>query len=182
MNTTVFELEEDTSEEILMWYLIFLLYGMNPVLFSYTCFQEWIVLRQVVYYTLGYGIMGEAGNYKIHNNHSKTSSSAAGGMTMSNHMNFSSGPSSSSRFMPSIPENVNESITTTRNPENGHLGRSNSASAREFEAAFPQGSWNDTSFNTFKRSRDDDTRMFTDFNGLENQVGFFAFSFKLNTI
>lgn len=113
----------------------------------------------------GYGIIGEVGNYKLHN-HSKGSSSAAGGM--SNHMNFSSGPSSSSRFMPSIPENVNESMGT-RNPENGHLGRANSANAREFDAVFPQDSWNDnTTFNSLKRSRDDDMKMFSSFNGVEN--------------
>ncbi|KAH6772952.1 hypothetical protein C2S51_011356 [Perilla frutescens var. frutescens] len=116
----------------------------------------------------GYGIMGEVGNYKVHNSHPKGSSSAAGGM--SNHKNFSSGPgpSSSSRFMPSIPEIVNESMGT-RSLETGELGRANSANAREFEAVFPQDSWNDTtSFNSLKRSRGDDVKMFSEFNGLEN--------------
>lgn len=113
--------------------------------------------------------MGEVGNYRVHNSHSKASS-----MSNNNHMNFSSGPSSTSRFMPSIPENGNESITTRSTPDHRQLGRANSASAREFEPMFPQDSWNDTSFNTLKRNRDDDddnAKMFSSFNGLDNQVG-----------
>ena len=103
--------------------------------------------------------MGEVENYRVQN-HSKSSSSsssaAAAAAGMSSHMSFSS-----SRFMPSIPENVNESIAT-RNTENGHLG---SANAREFDALFLQDSWNhDTPFNPLKR------KMFSNFNGLENQV------------
>lgn len=107
-------------------------------------------------FCLGYGIMGEVENYRVHN-HSKASSS------MSNHINFSSASSSTSRFMPSIPEHASESIAT-RNPENEQLG---SANAREFDALFPQDSWNhDTPFNTLKRNRD----TFSNFSGLENQV------------
>nr|AKN09582.1 basic helix-loop-helix transcription factor [Salvia miltiorrhiza] len=106
----------------------------------------------------GYGIMGEVEDYRVQN-HSKASSSAAGGL--SSHISFSS-----SRFMPSIPENVNESIANaTRNPENGQLG---SANAREFDALFPQDSWNDTPFSSLKRNRD---HMFSNFNGLESQSG-----------
>ncbi|XP_047956886.1 transcription factor bHLH130-like [Salvia hispanica] len=108
----------------------------------------------------GYSMMGEVENYRVQN-HSKSSSSsssaAAAAAGMSSHMSFSS-----SRFMPSIPENVNESIAT-RNTENGHLG---SANAREFDALFLQDSWNhDTPFNPLKR------KMFSNFNGLENQNG-----------
>lgn len=102
--------------------------------------------------------MGEVGNYRVHNSHSKGSS-----MSNSNHMNFSSAPpSSTSRFMPSIPEN-----------DHRQLGRASSANAREFEAVFPQDSWNDTSFNSLKRNRDDDdddndnAKMFSSFNGLD---------------
>ncbi|KAL1535927.1 transcription factor bHLH130-like protein [Salvia divinorum] len=99
----------------------------------------------------GYSMMGEVENYTVQN-HSKASSSAG--------MSFTS--ASSSRFMPSIPENVNESIATC-NPENGQLG---SANAREFDALFPPDSWNhDTPFNPLKR------KMFSNFNGLENQNG-----------
>lgn len=116
-------------------------------------------------FCIGYGIMGEVENYRVHN-HSKASSS------MSNHINFSSASSSTSRFMPSIPENVNESIVT-RDPENGQLGGAN---AREFDALFPQDSWNhDTAFNSLKRNRD----MFSNFSGSENQVGTSPFSLEL---
>lgn len=105
--------------------------------------------------------MGEVGNYRVHN-HSKANSSS--------HTNFSSGPSSSSRFMPSIPENVNE----MRNPENGQLG---DGDVRDFEAVFPQDSWNDPPFNSLKRNRDGDAKMFSNFSGLDNQVRFSPSSF-----
>ncbi|KAL1561975.1 transcription factor bHLH130-like protein [Salvia divinorum] len=103
----------------------------------------------------GYGMMGEVEKYRAQN-HSKAtpSSSSAAAAGMSSHINFSS--TSSSRFMPTIPENVNESIGM-RSPENG----------------FPQDSWNhDTPFNSLKRSRGGDSvKMFSNFNGLENQNG-----------
>ncbi|KAI3448921.1 hypothetical protein Pfo_005586 [Paulownia fortunei] len=114
----------------------------------------------------GFGVMGEVGNYRVHN-HAEASSSAGG---LSNHMNFSSGPSSSSRFMPSIPENGNESIGTC-SPENGRSRNGNSANnGREYEAAFPGDSWNESPFNSLKRNRDGDLKMFSNFNGLENQT------------
>ncbi|XP_042061054.1 transcription factor bHLH130-like [Salvia splendens] len=116
----------------------------------------------------GYGMMGEVEKYRAQN-HSKAtpSSSSAATAGMSSHINFSS--ASSSRFMPTIPENVNESIGM-RSPENGQLG---SANAREFDALFPQDSWNhDSPFNSLKRSRGGDSmKMFSYFNGLENQNG-----------
>ncbi|KAL8500750.1 hypothetical protein ACS0TY_020367 [Phlomoides rotata] len=111
----------------------------------------------------GFGVMGEVGNYRVHN-HSKPNSSA---VLMTNHPNFSSGPSSSSRFMPSIPENVNE----IRNPENGQLGDGNNANVRDFEAVFAQDSWNDPPFNSLKRNREADAKMFSNFSGLENLNG-----------
>lgn len=113
----------------------------------------------------GFGVMGEVGNYRVHS-HSKPNSSAG---PMTNHVNFSSGPSSSSRFMPSIPENVNEA----RNPENGQLGDDDNANVRDFEAVFPQDSWNDPPFNSLKRNRDGDAKMFSNFSGLDNQVRIF---------
>lgn len=65
--------------------------------------------------------------------------------------------------MPSIPENVNETINGARSHENGHF--------------FPQDSWNDASFNSLKRNRDADMKMFSNFNGLEDQVGISPFFF-----
>ncbi|KAK6120799.1 hypothetical protein DH2020_045462 [Rehmannia glutinosa] len=99
--------------------------------------------------SLRFGVMGEIGNYKVQN-HTESSPSATG---LNNHINFSSAPSSSSRFMPSIPENVNESIPTI-SPENGRLRNGN-----------------ESHFNGLKRNRDGDLKMFSNFNGLENQNG-----------
>ncbi|XP_011087339.1 transcription factor bHLH130 [Sesamum indicum] len=115
----------------------------------------------------GYGVMGEVGNYRVHNQ-AKANASASNGM--SNHMNFSSAPCSSSRYMPSIPENVNESISTC-NPENGQSRNSDSGNGREYEAGFTHDSWNGSPFNNLKRNRDGDLKMFSNFNGLENQNG-----------
>ncbi|PIM98254.1 hypothetical protein CDL12_29268 [Handroanthus impetiginosus] len=116
----------------------------------------------------GFGVLGDLGNYRVHN-HAKAYSSSSG---MSNHMNFSSsGPSSSSRFMPSIPENGNETIITHNDPENGLLKNVNSSNGREFGVAFPNNSWNDSPFNGMKRNRDGDPKMFSNFNGLESQNG-----------
>ncbi|GFQ08151.1 transcription factor bhlh130 [Phtheirospermum japonicum] len=96
----------------------------------------------------GFGVMGEVGgDYRVHN-HTETSSSAGG---FTNHLNFSSGPSSSSRFMPTIPENVNENIPKNVRPRNGN-----------------NSSWDES---PLKRNRDGDLKMFSNFNGLENQNG-----------
>lgn len=102
--------------------------------------------------------MGEVESYGARN-HSKASSSS---VSSHHNINFSSAPSSSSRFMPSIPENVSETISGARTPENGHF--------------FPQDSWNsDASFSSLKRNRDGDMKMFSDFSGLEDQVGISPF-------
>ncbi|GER39384.1 basic helix-loop-helix (bHLH) DNA-bindingsuperfamily protein [Striga asiatica] len=74
---------------------------------------------------------------------------------MSTHLNFSS---------PSVQ------CIGTHNLENEQLRNGNNANLREFEAAFPHGSWNDSSFgNSLKRNRDGEMRVFMDFNGLDNQ-------------
>lgn len=99
----------------------------------------------------GFGVMGDVGSYTVHN-HSKANSSASG---MSNHISFSSGPASGSRFMPTIPENGNDSIGTRSDPER--------------EAAFQHSSWNGSSFNSVKRNRDGELKMFSSFGALDNQ-------------
>ncbi|KAH6758072.1 hypothetical protein C2S52_023040 [Perilla frutescens var. hirtella] len=116
----------------------------------------------------GYGVIGEVGDYRVHN-HAEDSS--AGGLSSS--MNMSSAPSSSSRFMPSIPEsgNENENIGTTTSPENGRLRNGDGVNGRDYEAAFQHDSWNESTFNNLKRNRDGDLKMFSNFNGLENQNG-----------
>ncbi|KAL8555484.1 hypothetical protein ACS0TY_003333 [Phlomoides rotata] len=97
----------------------------------------------------GFGIMGEVGNYRVQN-HAEVSSS-------------------STRFMPSIPENGNGNDSIT--PGNNRLRNADSANSQEFDAAYPHDSWNDTSFNTLKRNHNGDPKMFSNFNELENQNG-----------
>lgn len=114
--------------------------------------------------------MGEVGDYRVHN-HAEDSSSAGGGLSSS--MNLSSAPSSSSRFMPSIPESGNENENIgggASSPENARLRNGDSVDDREYEAVFHHDSWNESHFNSMKRNRDGDLKMFSNFNGLENQV------------
>ncbi|PIN14392.1 hypothetical protein CDL12_12981 [Handroanthus impetiginosus] len=111
----------------------------------------------------GFGVMGEVENYGVHN-HAEASSSSSG---LSNHMNFSSGLSYSPKFMASIPENGNESMGQNHQFLNGNNG----ANGRKHEAAFPHDSWNESPFNGLKRNRGGDPKMFSNFNGLENQNG-----------
>ncbi|KAL7126087.1 hypothetical protein ABFS83_14G162200 [Erythranthe nasuta] len=91
----------------------------------------------------GYSVMGEVGSYRVQN-HGEGSLSGLS----NNHLNLSS------RFMSSIPENVNEnarllSLENTRSRDG--------ANGKEYEAAYePQ-------LNGLKRNRD--------FNGSENQNG-----------
>ncbi|CAA0827123.1 Transcription factor bHLH130 [Striga hermonthica] len=90
---------------------------------------------------------------------------------MSTHLNFSSPAlcSRSMRLMPSVPNHVNQSMGT-HNLENEQLRNGNNANVREFEAAFPHDSWNDSPFgDSLKRNRDGEMRAFMDFNGLDNQ-------------
>ncbi|KAL6493883.1 hypothetical protein OROGR_031792 [Orobanche gracilis] len=111
----------------------------------------------------GFGVMGELGSYRVHN-HPKANNSSAKG-----HINFSS--SSTTRFMPTIPENTNQD-TGTHNPENGQLRSGDDTVVGEFEAALPHDSWNDSLFsNSLKRNRDGEIRIFSNFNGLDNQDG-----------
>ncbi|KAL3622471.1 hypothetical protein CASFOL_033882 [Castilleja foliolosa] len=110
----------------------------------------------------GFSVMGDVGNYRTVHNQPKSNDNS-----MSNHhISFSSAPSSSTRFMPTIPENGNN------NPENGQLrnGSSNNANARDFDPVFPHDTWNEPSFsNGLKRNRDGETRMFSNFNNGESR-------------
>ncbi|XP_051141100.1 transcription factor bHLH130-like [Andrographis paniculata] len=112
----------------------------------------------------GFGIMGDVGSYRVHN-HPKPNPSSSG--MNSNHMSFSSAPSSTSRFMPSIPENGSEGVAIRNSDQHRQL-RSSEASAGA--GIFPDASWNTaSSFNGLKRNRDGDVKMFPSFGGLENQ-------------
>ncbi|KAL2478513.1 transcription factor bHLH [Forsythia ovata] len=104
----------------------------------------------------GFGVMGEVGSYRI-SNHAEANSPTNG---LKNHVNFSSGSTSSSRFMPRIPENGNEDIGTS-SPENG-----NGDNSTEYDTTLLKDSWNDSPFNSLKRNRDGDLKTFSNFNGL----------------
>ncbi|XP_073023395.1 transcription factor bHLH130-like [Primulina eburnea] len=86
-----------------------------------------------------FGIMGEVGNYRVQNGNDPNPSSSG----YINHMKFSPPPSSTSRFMPSIPENGNE----TRSSENGGF-----RNIEEFESLSTQDSWNDERKKAFSNS------------------------------
>lgn len=107
--------------------------------------------------------MGEVGNYRVQN--PAEVGSSAGGLSSS--INLSSAPSSSTRFMPTIPE----------------TGNDDRVSGREYEAAaFHQDSWTEPSFNNLKRNRDGDMKMFSDFNGMENQVPTSVYTFSVPVV
>lgn len=111
--------------------------------------------------------MREVGKFRSSNG--DTSSSTSG---FNNHMNFSSGPSSSTRYMPSIAEDGSETVRAA-NQENVQLGNRNE-NGRGYAPGFSSESWNDSAFSSLKRNRDGDLKIFSDFNGLENQVTIFG--------
>ncbi|CAK9140361.1 unnamed protein product [Ilex paraguariensis] len=84
---------------------------------------------------------------------------------LNNRNNFSSGPSSCSRFMHQIAGNVNESIGTGSH-ENGHL-RSGTNTDGCYAPSILTDSWNDSTFKSLKRNRDGDVKMFPSLNSLE---------------
>lgn len=106
------------------------------------------------YVISGFGVMGEVGNYRI-SNHAETSSPTNG---LTNHADYSSGTAFSTRFMPSIPENGDGNIGTIR-AENGN-------NSRDYDSALLEDCWNVSPFNSMKRNRDGDLKMFSSFNGL----------------
>ncbi|CAA3004285.1 transcription factor bHLH130-like [Olea europaea subsp. europaea] len=102
----------------------------------------------------GFGVMEEVGNYRI-SNHAETTSPTNG---LKNHVDYSSGTAFSTRFMPSIPEKGDGNIGTSR-AENGN-------NSRDYDSALLEDSWNVSPFNSMKRNRDGDLKMFSSFNGL----------------
>ncbi|CAA3004286.1 transcription factor bHLH130-like [Olea europaea subsp. europaea] len=106
------------------------------------------------YMISGFGVMEEVGNYRI-SNHAETTSPTNG---LKNHVDYSSGTAFSTRFMPSIPEKGDGNIGTSR-AENGN-------NSRDYDSALLEDSWNVSPFNSMKRNRDGDLKMFSSFNGL----------------
>ncbi|KAL3537360.1 hypothetical protein ACH5RR_000726 [Cinchona calisaya] len=115
----------------------------------------------------GFDAIGEVGNLRSGNGTNGEASSSTSGLN--NHPHFTSGPSSGSRFMPSIAENGNEHAGTG-SPDHGQLGNGNETN-RVFVSSYLNESWNDSPFNSLKRNRDGDMKMYSSFSGLENQDG-----------
>ena len=116
----------------------------------------------------GFDAVGEVGNFRSGNGTNGEASSSTGGLN--NRLNFNSGPSSSSRFMPSIAENGNEN-GGTGSSEHRQLGNGNETN-QGYVSGFLNDTWNDSPFNSLKRNRDGDLKVYSSFNGLENQVMF----------
>ncbi|XP_022733775.1 transcription factor bHLH130-like [Durio zibethinus] len=76
----------------------------------------------------------------------------------SNHVSFSSGPSSCSRPMPRIAEVENESVRVS-GPENGSLGNVNGSNGH-FIPNLRTDSWNNASLGGLKRARESDGDLF----------------------
>ncbi|XP_027163636.1 transcription factor bHLH130-like [Coffea eugenioides] len=115
----------------------------------------------------GFDAVGEVGNFRSGNGTNGEASSSTGGLN--NRLNFNSGPSSSSRFMPSIAENGNEN-GGTGSSEHRQLGNGNETN-QGYVSGFLNDTWNDSPFNSLKRNRDGDLKGYSSFNGLENQDG-----------
>ncbi|XP_058225223.1 transcription factor bHLH130-like isoform X2 [Rhododendron vialii] len=108
----------------------------------------------------GFSVMGDVGNFRVGNG---TNGKASPTKRLNGHINFSSGTSSCSRFMPQISENANESSS----PDNEHLENDNSSNGF-YVPSFPNDSWNDSGFTGQKRNRDGEEK-FSGFNALESQ-------------
>ncbi|KAA8515701.1 hypothetical protein F0562_018688 [Nyssa sinensis] len=115
----------------------------------------------------GFSVMRDVGNFKLGNATDREVTPST--RNLNDHINFSSGPSSYSTFMPQIAENGNESIGLG-SPENGRLGNGN-GSNRSYVPGFPNDSWNGSTFTSLKRNRDGDMKMFPGLNALETQNG-----------
>lgn len=102
----------------------------------------------------GFAVMGDVANFRVSNG------KASPTKRLNGHINFSSG---TSRFMPQITENGNESSS----PDNENLGNDNSSNGF-YVPSFPNDSWNDSGFTGIKRNRDGEEK-FSGFNALESQ-------------
>lgn len=105
--------------------------------------------------------MNDVGNYKSCIKTNTGLSSATN--RLGNYMNFSSGPSSHSRFMPQMAANINENIGTSDGfLANGYNGGN---SNRRYVPYI----LNDSTCNSFKRNRDGEVKMLSNMTGLDKQ-------------
>lgn len=106
--------------------------------------------------------MNNVGNFRSSN---KTNTGLSSTMNrLDNYMNFSSGQSSHSRFMPQSAANANENVgSSDLYLANGHNGgNSNRAYVPNFS--------NDPTSNSLKRNRDGEVKMLSNMTGLDKQV------------
>ncbi|KAL3516536.1 hypothetical protein ACH5RR_023438 [Cinchona calisaya] len=113
----------------------------------------------------GFDVMREVGSLRSNNGNNVEASSSTS--SLNNHLNFNSGPSSSSRFMPSIAENGNENAGTG-SPDQRQMGNGNETN-RGYASSFLNESWNDSLFNSLKRNREGEMKLYSSLSGLENQ-------------
>lgn len=110
----------------------------------------------------GFSVMSDVGNFKSANGINGKSSPST---RLNDCMNFASGRSSSSRYMPQIAENGNE-IT---NPANGNLGNGNNSN-NYYVPSFQNDSWNEPGLSGLKRSRESEDK-FSGFDVMDSQSG-----------
>ncbi|KAK1373776.1 Transcription factor bHLH80 [Heracleum sosnowskyi] len=110
----------------------------------------------------GFAGMNGVGNFRSSN---KTTNAGLSSTTnkFGNYVDFSSGPSSHSRFMPQSAANANENIGSSDSYlANGHNGgNSNRRYAPNFQ--------NDPTSNSLKRNRDGEVKMLSNMTGLDKQ-------------
>ncbi|KAI8026122.1 Transcription factor bHLH130 [Camellia lanceoleosa] len=112
----------------------------------------------------GFAVMRDVGNFRVGNG---TNGKASPTKRLNYNINFSSGPSSCSRFMPQIAENGNESSSS---PENGQLGNGNSSNGF-YVPSFQNVPWNESGFTGGLKRKRDGEENFSGFNALESQDG-----------
>ncbi|KAK6925671.1 Myc-type, basic helix-loop-helix (bHLH) domain [Dillenia turbinata] len=111
----------------------------------------------------GFGVMGGIGNFRPGNGNNGEASSSGG--RLKGHMNYSSGPpTSSSGLMTQISE-IGESLGGASSPDEGSL-REDQGNSGCFITGFPMGSWDDSAllsenFGGLKRGCDDDRKTFS---------------------
>ncbi|KAK6937096.1 Myc-type, basic helix-loop-helix (bHLH) domain [Dillenia turbinata] len=119
----------------------------------------------------GFGVTRGIGNFRPGNGNNGEASTSGG--RLKGHMNYSSGPPTSSGLMTQISE-IGESLGGASSPDEDSL-REDQGNSGCFITGFPVGSWDDSAllsenFGGLKRGRDDDRKTFSGLNSTEAQV------------
>nr|WIE96104.1 basic helix-loop-helix transcription factor [Loropetalum chinense var. rubrum] len=113
----------------------------------------------------GFAVMKDMGNFSSCDGTNGGEANPATS-SLNNHINFSSGPSSSSRLISKMAKMGNESMGAT-SPENRRFLRNGDGNSRRYMPSFPNDSWDDSTFSGLKRMGENETKMFS----LETQNG-----------